>query len=67
MTKEISQFNIDLPTELLTRMRIEAVTQNVSMIAFGVKAFEKFLALPVAQRRAILAGNKKISGRKITA
>lgn len=61
------QLNVELPAELATRVKVDAVKHGVPLNEFARIAFEQFLARPIDTRRTCLATSKrKITGRKVT-
>lgn len=67
MSNETIQFNAVIPDDLAKRVKKEVVEHNITLGDFTAQAFQKFLALPIAHRRACFLEHKKILGRKIAA
>lgn len=65
MASDNIQFNARISDELAKKVKKEAIEHGVDLGDIASKAFEKFLALPVSQRRFILEKCRKVSGRKI--
>lgn len=62
------QFNIHLSEKTSERVRIDAVKMRVSLGEWAEQAFDRFLAVPVAQRRVYFPEKKgKRIGRPIKA
>jgi hypothetical protein len=65
MTK---QFNVELPSGAIERVKIDAVKMGVSLNEYALQVFEQFLTKPICSRRVYFdsAKQKKTSGRKIS-
>jgi hypothetical protein len=61
------QVNAELPEPLSRRVKSDAAALGVTLNAYAAQAFERFLAMSVAQRRIYLGERKqrKITGRKL--
>lgn len=61
------QVNAELPEPLSRRIKADAAALGVTLNAYAAQAFERFLAMSIAQRRVYLGEKrqKKILGRKL--
>lgn len=65
MASKTIQFNAIIEDDLGKRVKKDVVEHNVTLGDFATQAFLRFLSLPIAQRRVILADHKKTAGRKV--
>lgn len=59
------QLNVELPDAAAKRLKKDAVELGVTLNAYVLRAFEKFVSLPIASRRVYFGSKKdrKIVGR----
>ena len=62
------QFNVEIPEKCAERVRIDAIKMGVSLGTWSEQAFDRFLAMPIAQRRVYFPEKRagKIIGRPIS-
>lgn len=62
------QVNVEIPEGSAKRVKKDAINMGVSLNEYALQAFEKFLSMPVAQRRIYFGDRKqkKVFGRRIS-
>ncbi len=62
------QLNVEIPTDHALKLKIDALNLGVSLSSYAEIAFQKFLTMPIALRRAaFVSTSKKTVGAKIKA
>lgn len=63
------QFNVVLPDNTGKRIKKDAIDLDVSLNAYALQAFERFMSFSKTQRRVYLSDRKhrKVYGRRISA